>query len=57
MRNYKPMKITINVPDLAKLIIDIVVRYHGLPCLIIMDQDLSFILKFWFLLYYFFKIK
>ena len=29
MVHYKPVKVSINTPDLAKIIIDIVVRYYG----------------------------
>ena len=51
------MKITIDVSGLAKTIIDILAKYHGLYNFIIIDESLLFILKFWFLLYYFLKIK
>ena len=34
---YEPVKIIINILGLAKAIIDIVVRHHGLPNLIITD--------------------
>ena len=27
---YKPIKVTINAPSLAKIIIDVVVKHHGL---------------------------
>ena len=46
MIHYKPVKITINAPRLAELIIDIVVRHHGLPNLIVTDRGSLFILKF-----------
>lgn len=54
---YKPIKVTINVAGLAKIIINIVVRHHGLLKSIINDKNSIFILKFWFLLSYFFNIK
>ena len=47
---YKLVKITINVLDLAKLIINIVIYHHGITELIVTDQNLLFTLKFWFLL-------
>ena len=54
---YEPIKITINAPGLGKIIINVVVRYYGLPNLIITDRGSFFISKFWLLLYYFFGIK
>ena len=54
---YKYIKITINILSLAKVIIDMVIQYHKILKSIVMDQGLLFISKFWFLLYYFLKIK
>ncbi len=54
---YKPIKITINTPGLAKVIIDVVVRYHGVPESIVMDQGSLLTSKFWSLLCYFLGIK
>ncbi len=54
---YKQVKITIDAPGLAEVIIDMVVRYHGVLKSIVMDQVLLFISKFWLLLYYFLGIK
>ena len=34
---YKPVKITLDTPGLAEVIIDVVVRPHGLPDLIVSD--------------------
>ncbi len=34
---YVPVKVTINAPGLAKLIIDVVVHYHGAPESIVTD--------------------
>ena len=31
MVNYEPVKVTIDAPDLAEVIIDILVRHHDLP--------------------------
>ena len=55
--NYEPIKITINAPGLAKVIINLVIQYHSFPNFIISDWKAIFIFKFWFLLYYFFGIK
>ena len=54
---YKPVKITINVLSLAKIISDVVVQHYGLPDSIITDWSSLFMSKFWFLLYYFLEIK
>ena len=54
---YEPVKIIINAPDLAKVIIDIMVRHYGLLNLIVTDQELFFTIKFWLLLCYFLDIK
>ena len=54
---YKPVKVTINAPGLAKVIIDVVVRHHGLSDSIIIDQSFLFTSKFWSLLRYFLEIK
>ncbi len=54
---YEPVKITINTPGLAEVIIDLVVHHHGVLESIVTDQDLLFITKFWSLLYYFLSIK
>ncbi len=50
---YKPVKVTINAPSLAEVIINVFVRYHGVPESIVTDRDLLFISKFWSLLCYF----
>ena len=39
------------------MIINVVVRHHRVPELIVMDQGLLFKLKFWSLMYYFLEIK
>lgn len=43
---YEPVKTTIDIVGLAEVMINIVVRHHGLPELIISDQDSLFPLKF-----------
>ena len=46
MVHYKPVKVTINAPGLAEVIIDVVVRHHGLPNSIVIDWGLLFTSKF-----------
>ena len=57
MVHYEPVKITINAPGLAEVIIDVVVRHHDLLDYIISDRRAIFASKFWFLLCYFLGIK
>ena len=57
MVHYEPVKITINAPGLAEVILDVVVRHHGLPDSIVSDRDSLFISKFWSSLCYFLGIK
>ena len=54
---YKPVKVIIDAPSLAEVIINVVVRYHGLPDLIATNRELLFISKFLSLLCYFLGIK
>ncbi len=55
--HYLPIKVTINALSLAKVIIDVVVRHHGVPESIVTDRGLLFTSKFWFSLCYFLGIK
>lgn len=57
MVNYEPLKVIFNILRLVKIILDMVVKHHGLLDLIVLDKNLLFTLKFWFLLYHFFGIK
>ena len=54
---YKPVKVTINVTRLVKVIIDVVVQHHSLQTSIISNRRAIFMSKFWSLLSYFFGIK
>ena len=54
---YEPVKVTINAPGLAKVILDVVVWHHGLQDLIVTDKGSFFTSKFWLSLCYFFDIK
>ena len=54
---YKFVKVTVNTPSVAEIIIDVIMRYHGFPNLIVTNQKLFFTSKFCLLLCYFFDIK
>ncbi len=54
---YKPVKVTIDAPGLAEVIINVVVRYHGVPESIMTDRGSLFTSKFWSSLCYFLEIK
>ena len=54
---YELVKVTIDAPGLAEVIIDVVVRHHGLPDSIISDRGAIFTSKFWSSLCYFLGIK
>ncbi len=57
MVHYEPVKVMIDVPGLAEIIINVVVRQYGVPESIIMDRDLLFTSKFLSSLCYFLEIK
>ena len=57
MVHYEPVKVTINAAGLAEVILDMVVRHHGLPNSIVSDRGSLFTSKFWSSLYYFLGIK
>ena len=57
MVHYKPVKVTIDASGLPEVIINIVVRYHGLPDSSVTDRSLLFTSKFWSSLCYFLGIK
>ncbi len=46
MVHYEPIKVTIDAPGLAEVIINVVMRYHGVLESIVIDQGLLFTLKF-----------
>ena len=54
---YEPVKVTIEAPGLAKVIINVVIKHHSLPDSIVTNHELLFISKFWSLLCYFLSIK
>ena len=51
MVHYKSVKVTIDASRLAKVMLDVVVWYHGLSDSIVTDRGSFFIAKFWSLLY------
>ena len=57
MVHYKSVKVTINAPGLAEVIINVVVQHHGLPDSIVTNQGSLFTSKFWSSLCYFLGIK
>ncbi len=57
MVHYEPVKVTIAAPGLAEVIINVVVRHHGVPESIMTDRGLRFTSKFWSSLCYFLGIK
>lgn len=50
---YKQVKITTDALNLANVILNVVIQYHGLLNSIVTNKNLLFIFKFWSLLYYF----
>ena len=57
MVHYKLVKVTINVPGLAEVILDVVVRHFGLPDSIVSDRGSFFTSMFWSSFCYFLEIK
>ena len=57
MVHYELVKVIINAPGLAKVILDMVVWYHGLRDSIVTNRRSLFISKFWLSLCYFLGIK
>ena len=55
--HYKLVKIILDAPRLAKVIIDVVIRHHGFPDSIVTDRGSLFTSKFWLLLCYFLGIQ
>ena len=54
---YEPVKVTIDVPDLTEVIIEMVIRHHGLLDSIVSDRGSVFTSKFLSLLCYFLGLK
>lgn len=54
---YKPILTTLIVEQLAKVFIEIIVKYHVLPDLILTNQGFLFTLKFWSFFCYYLNVK
>ena len=54
---YEPVKVIIDTPGLAEVIINVLVWYHGLPDLIVTNRGFLFTPKFWSSLGYFLGVK
>ena len=46
MIHYEPVKVIIDAPGFAEVIIDVVIRHHGLPDSIVTDRGSIFTSKF-----------
>ena len=57
MVHYKLIKITINIPGLEEVIIDVRIWHYDLRNSIVTDKGSLFTSKFWSSLCYFFDIK
>ena len=57
MVHYELVIVTIDAPGLAEVIIDMVVRHHGLPDSIMTDKSSLFTSKLWSSLCYFLEVK
>ncbi len=57
MVHYELVKVTIDAPGLAEVIIDVVVQHYGLPDSIVSDRGSVFTSKFWSSLCFFLGIK
>ena len=57
MVHYKPVKITLNIPGLAEVIIDVIVRHYRLLNSIVTNRGPLFTSKFWLSICYFLAIK
>ena len=57
MMHYEPVKVTIDAPKLAEVIINVVVWHHGLPNSIVTNRGSVFTSKLWSLLCYFLGVR
>ena len=57
MVHYEPIKVTIDAPGLAEVIIDVVIWHHGLPNSIVTNRGSFFTSKFWSSLCYFLGVQ
>ena len=54
---YESIKVTIDTPSLAEVIINVIIYYYRVLKSIVIDWGSLFTSKFWSLLFYFLKIK
>ena len=54
---YKSVKVIIDAPDFAEVIINVMIKHYGFPDSIVTNRELLFTSKFWSLLCYFLGIK
>ena len=54
---YKSVKVIIDAPDFAEVIINVMIKHYGFPDSIVTNRELLFTSKFWSLLCYFVGIK
>lgn len=54
---YKPIFTILNAEQLAEILIETVIKYHGLSDSIITDKGLLFTLKFWSSFCYYLNVK
>lgn len=57
MVHYELVKVTINTPGLVKVIINVIIWHYSFLDSIVINCELVFTSKFWFILYYFFGIN
>jgi len=55
--HFVPYKKSLNVEQTTNLLIDMVIKHHGLPLTIVLDRDKHWINEFWKCLYNYLKIK
>lgn len=55
--HYEPVLTTLDVEQLAEVLIEAVIKYHGLPDSIITDRESLFTSRFWSSLCYYLNVK
>ncbi len=54
---YEPVLTTLDAEQLAKVLVEAVIKYHGLPDSIVTNRGSLFTSKFWLCLCYYLNIK
>ena len=57
MIHYEPVLTTLDVEQLAKVLIKTIIKYYSLPDSIVTDRELLFTSKFWLSLCYYLNVK